>query len=258
MPKKLYTAPATCHICGKAYLARYNVGERARVCTLPEHKCKREERILAGGKRKVIQCVEGCCRSKYARSASAAMMDNAIDPRKVLSNEEFGATIKDSRKVSNPIGICIRFIAAIGCRLRESLLVRARDVILQQGKVSVVKTPTLKRGGRPIRSVYIRNSHPVMSEIRDLLKHRKPNDLLFPVAARTLQRAVELILEKRKPDRASLVHIFRHTRASQLLKAGVDPNVVRQQLGWSSIEMLKIYAHTDKDTLANALSDAKI
>lgn len=253
MSKKLYTVPANCHVCGDKFMARYNVGDRARVCTAPSHKCKREEKILAGGKRKVIQCVEGCCRSKYSRSASASAMDNAIDPRKVLSEEEFNGVIKDSKKVDGLLGACIRFIAVTGCRLREAGLVYCRNVSFLPGKFSVVKIPTLKRGGRPVRSVHLWNRHWMVSELKTILKGKSPNDLLFPVAARTLQREVEKILEKRKPDREGLVHIFRHTRASQLVKAGSPLNYVRQQLGWSSLEMAKIYAHTDEEEIAKVL-----
>lgn len=234
-------------------MARYNVGDRARVCTPPSHKCKREERVLVGGKRKIVPCVDECCRSKYAKSASASTMDSAIDSRKVLSEEEFNGVVKDSKKVPGLLGSCIRFIASTGCRLRESLLVRARDVLFQPGKFSIVKIPTLKRGGRPVRSVHLGNRHWMALEVKSIVKGLKPNDFIFTVAARTLQREVEKILEKRKPDREGLVHIFRHTRASQLVKAGAPLNYVRQQLGWSSLEMAKIYAHTDEDEIAKVL-----
>ncbi len=253
MPKKLYTTPATCHVCSRNYLARYNVGKRAKVCTPPSHKCRREEKILANGKRKIITCVEGCCRSRYAKSAVASTMDNAIDPSKVLSNEEFGQVVKATYKIGDPTGIAIRFISGTGCRLNEARLVKVRDMDFRAGDLSVAKVPTLKRGGRPVRSVFLRNDNKLVRELRSWVKGRKPDEFLFPIPARTLQRAVEKILEKHKPDRDGLVHIFRHTHASQLVEAGVDWQTIRQRLGWSSLEMAKRYVHTNEKAIAQAL-----
>lgn len=250
---KLYRVPATCHVCGKKFMARYNVADRAKVCTPPSHKCTRGVRDLPSGKRRAIVCVEACCRSKYAKSITAAMMDNAIDMKKVLSDAEFKSVVLETRKTADTISSALRFIAATGCRLGEALLVKSAGVEFRTGKLSIVKIPTLKRGGRPVRTVFILNGHWITSELRKLVKERKPSDLLFKVARRSLQRRMEEILVKHKPHREGLVHIFRHTKASQLIAAGADWQFVRQQLGWSSLEMAKRYVHTSEDTVAKVL-----
>jgi integrase/recombinase XerD len=161
--------------------------------------------------------------------------------------------IAETRKVKDTLSVTLRFIAATGCRLGEALLVRMRDVDFRRGNLSVVKIPTLKRGGRPVRSVFLRNDHWMIAELRVIIKDKKSGKALFPVSRRGLQRRLEGILEKFKPDREGLIHIFRHTRASQLVKANVPMNTIRQQLGWSSIELLKIYAHSGEDEIASAL-----
>jgi len=249
MPNPLYTIDATCHVCPKKFKARYNVGDRAKVCTLPTHQCRPGK--TKSGKR--TTCSDGCCRSKYRASATAAHMDNAIDERKVLSTAEFDHVIADLRKLEDPKRIALWFIAVTGCRLRESLLVRADAVRFQDGPISAVKIPTLKRGGRPVRTVDLDNKSEFIKSFRKWVEELKPDDLLFEVAPRTLQSALEVILEKRKPDRESLVHLFRHTRASQLIAAGADWNYVRAQLGWSSLEMGKIYVHVSRDKVASIL-----
>jgi integrase len=245
--KKSYRLPARCHVCGKEYLARYNVGQRAKVCTPPEHECRKGTK---GGKK--VMCVETCCRSKYARAASDAAMDAAIDTRKLLSEEEFEKVVKASRSLRDPEGIALRFISETGVRMGEALLVRSADFNWQDGPFSSVRVPTLKRsgGGRPPRSVHIDNSSPIAKELKAWLKGIEAGGLAFPVARRTLQAACETILDPVKPDRHSLVHIFRHTRASKLIRAGAPLNYVRQQLGWSSLEMAKVYAHTAEDEIA--------
>lgn len=248
----LYTVSATCHVCSKAYKARVNVAGRAKVCTPPEHICKRKVAKKPDGSKKIITCVDNCCRSQYRRGAAAAAMDNAIDPRKVLSDAEFDAVIKASRKLADPEGVTMRFVAATGCRLGEALLMRASGFFFQDGPVSIAKTPTLKRRGqgRPMRSVHLDNGAEIVKELKAWTKGLKPDDLVFPVARRTLQRATERLLEKHKPDHEGLVHIFRHTRASQLVASGAPLTYVRSQLGWSSLELLKIYAHTSDTEVA--------
>jgi integrase len=244
----LYTVPATCHVCTKAFKARYNVGDRAKVCTPPTHSCKPGTK---GGRK--TSCVGDCCRSRYRLGAAAAAMDSAIDSRKVLSGEEYDKTWAATKKLRDPEGITIRFISSTGCRLEEARIVRAGALQWQDGPISTVRIPTLKRKGRPLRGVHIDNRGEFAKELLEWSGALKADELLFPVARRTLQEAVEKILDKVKPDRESLVHLFRHTRASRLIAAGADWNYVRQQLGWANLEMAKRYVHTDQAAVAKVL-----
>jgi len=253
--KDEYRIKATCVVCGKAFLARYNVGRRAKTCTQKSHVCKRVEKDG-----KVIPCQEKCCRSQYRAGAAVASMDNAIDPRKVLDPLEFDKVIKTTHRLPDPEGIAIRFLAATGCRLAEAFLVLKEDFLpMPSHRMSIVKIPTLKRRGqgRPRRSVYLDNGSDMVKELTAWIKGRKNGVPLFQVARRTLQRTIEYILERIKPDREALAHIFRHTRASQLVAAGAPLTYVRQQLGWSSLEMCKIYAHTSEDEIGGIFDRMK-
>jgi len=180
-------------------------------------------------------------------------MDSAIDPRYVLSDDEFARMMKASRKLDNPEGITIRFIARTGCRLQEALLVRRSNLEIVKGVFSAIRIPTLKRAGRPVRRVYLSNKDDFTEELKTWAQKMGPDDLLFPVARRTLQRKLEKILDVVKPNRASLVHLLRHTRASQLIAAGGDWGFVRQQLGWATLEMAKRYVHTNHDAIETVL-----
>jgi integrase len=248
VPKSDYRIPATCHVCGAEFMARYNVGDRAKTCTSPEHVCKKGK--LPSGKK--TTCLSGCCRSKYYRGVSASAMDNAVDPRLVLSRDEFEQMWKASKKIGDPEGVTLRFIARTGCRLQEARLVLPGSVEWMPGPYSIVRIPTIKRAGRPLRQVHVKNDSDFGAEFRRWHKTIKEGPL-FPVARRTIQRALERILEHVKPDRTSLVHILRHTRASQLIAAGADWNYVRQQLGWARLEMAKRYVHTDTEKIAEVL-----
>lgn len=243
-----YRIPATCHVCGEKFMARYNVGDRAKTCTPPDHKCRKGTK---NGRK--TPCLDECCRSKYYRGASAAAIDSAVDPRYVLSKHEFDSMWKSSLKLDDPEGVTIRFIARTGCRLKESALVMPGGLEWLRGPYSIVRIPTIKRAGRPVRQVHLDNRDGFTDELRRWAKRADPAVRLFPVARRTLQRALERVLEPIKPDRASLVHILRHTRASQLIAAGADWNYVRCQLGWARLEMAKRYVHTDTETIAEVL-----
>lgn len=244
-----YRIPARCHVCGLDFLARYNVGDRAKVCTPPGHVCK-SGRVERNGEKKRVRCIERCCRSRYQRAAAATMMDNAIDPRKVLSPTQLDAVLAAIRNLDGDRRMALWFLAVTGARLGESALVRVGDLEWSDGPLSVVRVATLKREGRPVRSVHLDNVNPFVKELQKFVARRPATDPLFTVHRRVLQRALERILAKHKPDRASLVHILRHTRASQLVNAGAPWSYVAQQMGWASLEMAKVYAHTNADEIA--------
>lgn len=252
--KKEYRIPARCAVCGQSFLARYNTGGRAKVCTPPSHKCPEEVKILSSGKRKVITCVERCCRDRY-RKASAVQATSALDSRKFLNNAEYKLTLKAIRGIFDAdLRMALWFILETGCRLGEALLVRGEHLDFRPGKLSVVGIPTEKKIGHPVLPVHLDNKIPFVGELRRWVADRKPGDPLFNAGRRTMQRTLERILDKVKPERASLVHILRHTRASRLVEAGLDMNTIRSQMRWSSIELVKVYAHTTEEKLAAGLA----
>lgn len=246
-----YRIPARCHVCGKDFLARYNVAARAKTCTPPDHKCDLGE---VNGRK--VRCTAKCCRSRYSKAAVAAHMDAAIDSRKVLSEIEYALVLADIRKLTRPERSVLWFISETGCRLGEAFLVRVGDFQFTGGPLSVVRVPTLKREGRPVRSVHIDNEDKSFAkELREILNGRDNSEPVFlGTSRRTVQGTLEAILDIRKPDREGLVHILRHTRASRLIAAGMDLNYVRGQLGWSSIEMVRIYAHTQESAVVSGLA----
>jgi integrase len=249
--KKEYRIPATCYVCNKDFLARYNMGERAKTCTPPTHVCQRKTVKVPGRRDKLISCVEGCCRSRYVKGATLSSSNASIDTRKFLDPTEYKKVIVATRKIDDPNGITLRFILETGCRCGEALLVRREYIEWKDGPLSNIRMPTLKKQGHPLLPIHLDNQSTLAKELRVWVKGLKPSELLFRVAKRTLQRSFERILDEVKPDHASLIHILRHTRASRLIEAGFDFNYVRSQLRWSSIELAKIYVHTTEEKVAS-------
>ena len=253
--KPEYRIEATCFICGKPYKARYNMGERAKTCTSslqPDHVCQRKTVKIPGRRDKLISCVQGCCRSKYARGATSSIVGSSIDSRKFLDKDEYKKTLVEIRKLDNPKRITILFILETGCRCGEALLVRNAYLEWKDGAFSNVRMPTLKKQGHPLLPVRLDNKSELVRELKAWTKKMGPNELVFKIAKRTLQRTFERILDKVKPERTGLVHLMRHTRATRLIDAGLNFNEVRKQLRWSSIELAKIYVHTEEDAVSDA------
>lgn len=242
-----YCVEAVCHVCSRQFLARYNMVGRAKTCTPPSHVCERKTVKIPGRRDKLITCTAKCCRSQYYKGSASAMVSSEIDSRKFLNKIEYDKVIRESLKIDDPFGISIRFTLETGCRCGETLLVRKRNLEIQPGPISIIRMPTLKKAGHPELPVDLDNNSNLAKELASWTKKLKPDEVLFQIAKRTFQRVFERILDKVKPDRASLVHIMRHTRASRLIDAGFDFNYVRKQLRWSSIELAKIYVHTEKE-----------
>jgi integrase len=247
-----YCFDAVCHVCSQEFKARYNVRDRAKVCTKASHVCVRKTVKIPGRKDKLISCVDGCCRSKYYKGTASSATSAALDSRKFLNDQEYAKVQAASKKLRQPFGVGLRFTLETGCRCGETLLIRKRHLEFRDGKLSVVRIPTLKKAGHPVLPVHLDNKAPIVAELREWSKKMKPDDFLFPMAKRTFQRVFERILDRIKPDRASLVHILRHTRASRLVRSGLDPNTIRQEMRWASIELLKVYSHTTEDAVADA------
>jgi len=249
---KEYNVPAVCHVCNREFMARFNMVGRAKTCTAKDHVCEKKTLKVSGRKDKIITCVAGCCRSKYYKGTASSATSTSLDSRKFLNDAEFSKVLAASFKLEKPFGVGLRFTLETGCRCGETLLVRKRHLEFKDGPLSIVRIPTLKKAGHPLLPVHLDNKGKFVVELQLWSKKMKPDDLLFPMAKRTFQRTFERILDKIKPDRASLVHILRHTRASRLVRSGLDPNTIRQEMRWASIELLKVYSHTTEDEVSAA------
>jgi integrase len=85
------------------------------------------------------------------------------------------------------------------------------------------------------------------------------NDLVFPsrvgtpIMARNLYRAFKALLAKARLPRAVRFHDLRHTCATLLLAARVNPKVVSEMLGHASVAItLDIYSHVLPDMQQDA------
>jgi integrase len=145
------------------------------------------------------------------------------------------------------------FVVSIntGLRFAEQMGLRWRDVDMLTGLISVQKSKNGHSRRIPMNSV-------VRSVVMDLAANRKrpsdPAEYVFdprPVQSksffdRAVQRAQEMLSEAGK-DTSRLEgyvwHSNRHTFASRLVMAGVDPRTVQELGGWRSLAMVQRYSH---------------
>jgi integrase len=186
-------------------------------------------------------------------ASGTAFMDSAIDTKKLLLDDEYDRTIAEIMKLYDPDRIALLFIAQTGCRLGEVSRVTANDITFGKGRVSMVRIRTLKRTGHPVRQVHLDNNEAAVKLLKLWAQRIPPDRPLFSTSKRMLQWHLERILNKIKPDRETLVHIFRHTKASRLVRSGAPLTYVRQQLGWSSLEPLRVYAHTTEEEVVKIM-----
>jgi integrase len=171
--------------------------------------------------------------------------------------------------------ILVPLALATEARISELLALTWADVNLEQGLVSINKTLTKEKQeeGSEKKSEIVSVTPKSESGTRDiplpdfatevLRSHRKqqlaagklnPLNLLFPstrtgsyywgntVSAQFTRFAKKLGFEE------ITFHDLRHTGATLLLEAGIDPNTVRERLGHSDISItLGIYGHVTKN-----------
>jgi integrase len=210
-------------VCGRSFTPHYNTGRRAKVC--PDPKCK----------------------AKYKKHSGGNNANVALDPRRFLSEDEFQRFVK--RTYKRPDGLALRFIAGTGCRVGESVLVRPEDLHLDTDK-PLVRMITLKRKTRPVRSVLLFDKT-LVAELKAHAKDAPQGEALFDVSVRTLEDRFEQILKDLNlyDKKDGNTHLMRHTRASQLARAGFTPHEIAQQMGWASLQMAMRYTHSDVDSM---------
>ncbi|GED34173.1 site-specific integrase [Brevibacillus centrosporus] len=180
-------------------------------------------------------------------------------------------------KVAEKDRYYVAFLLALttGMRQGEILGLRWKDVNLDTGVISI--TQTLSHDGKEMqvgaktdsgnRTVAIDTE--TIRELRKLAKRNKIEKLeagpeLFkdhglvisttvgtPLTPRNLMRTFYRLIENADVKKIRF-HDLRHTHATMLLKANVNPKIVAERMGWADIKMIDRYAHVlpniQKDT----------
>lgn len=211
----------------------------------------------------------------YTEGAALPKQEKTKDIR-ILTQDEQKRFI-DACK-ADYLGMAFILVLATGLRRGEILGLKWDDIDLTEGTLTVRNTinrikdmesgkyeimhgtPKTKAGQRRI---------PIPANVVEMLKTYKPDPderkgLVFPSTAgtpiepRNLNRKFYKLMKQANIEGVNL-HALRHTYCSSLLKNGVQPNIVKELMGHSSITVtLNIYAHImpeEKHEAVNKIND---
>jgi integrase/recombinase XerD len=139
---------------------------------------------------------------------------------------------------------------AAGLRVSELCQLRIGDLLSDRHQIHVVQ-------GKGKKDRYTLLSPRLLEELRTYWRLYRPKDWLFPskvypdrhITEDAVQRAFTLAVEAAGlPDRSG-IHSLRHSFATHLLEAGVDPLTLQRLLGHSSLRTTTTYLHVRQERL---------
>lgn len=190
---------------------------------------------------------------------------------KYLNKEELNYLLKTAESYNKWMYFFIKFTSFTGMRRGEVLglswadvelhnkIIRVQQTLVQKsGEGSIIKETPKTNSSR--RSITIENNiidmlktiRKIQNERQLLLgkKYNTNHNLVFckqngeRYYPSTVDRKFKKVLKKTKLNPKLNIHSLRHTHATLLLKAGVNPKIVQERLGHSSIrETLDTYSH---------------
>ena len=144
---------------------------------------------------------------------------------------------------------------AAGLRVSEVCQLRLADLLSDRHQIQVVQ-------GKGQKDRYTLLSPKLLDELRGYWRVYRPKDWLFPskvyperhITESAVQRAfTEAVARAGLPDRGG-IHSLRHSFATHLLEAGVDPLTLQRLLGHSSLRTTTTYLHVRQERLEHISS----
>jgi integrase/recombinase XerD len=144
---------------------------------------------------------------------------------------------------------------AAGLRVSEACQLRLPDLLSDRHQIRVVQ-------GKGKKDRYTLLSPRLLEELRAYWRLYRPKDWLFPstlipdrpLTPTAVERAFTIAVEQASlPDRGG-PHSLRHSFATHLLEAGVDPLTLQRLLGHSSLRTTTTYLHVRQERLEHISS----
>ena len=144
---------------------------------------------------------------------------------------------------------------AAGLRVSELCQLRIADLLSDRCQIRVVQ-------GKGQKDRYTIFSARLQEELRTYWRLYRPKDWLFPsrvyperhITESTVQRAFTGTVQRvGLPERGG-IHSLRHSFATHLLEAGVDPITLQRLLGHSRLSTTTTYLHVRQERLAQVSS----
>jgi site-specific recombinase XerD len=139
---------------------------------------------------------------------------------------------------------------AAGLRVSELCQLRIEDLLSDRHQIHVVQ-------GKGKKDRYTLLSPRLLDELRAYWRMYRPENWLFPsrvypdrhIREEAVQRAFAKALEGAGLPARGGIHSLRHSFATHLLEAGVDPLTLQRLLGHSSLRTTTTYLHVRQERL---------
>jgi site-specific recombinase XerD len=144
---------------------------------------------------------------------------------------------------------------AAGLRVSEVCQLRLPDLLSDRHQIHVVQ-------GKGQKDRYTLLSPKLLDELRGYWRLYRPKDWLFPskvyperhITEDAVQRAFTAAVARAGLPERGGIHSLRHSFATHLLEAGVDPLTLQRLLGHSSLRTTTTYLHVRQERLAQISS----
>jgi integrase/recombinase XerD len=160
------------------------------------------------------------------------------------------------------------FLYNTGARADEAAQLRISDLMLAHAPTRDHSFVKIRGKGDKIRHCPLWPK--TVQAVAALIDGRAPTEPVFlnrcgrPITRFGIHALVERHVHKASTQQPSLArkrispHVFRHTTATHLLRAGVDINTIRAWLGHVSLNTTNIYAEIDLEMKAKALAHCEV
>lgn len=142
-----------------------------------------------------------------------------------------------------------------GLRRGEVLALRRGDIDLEAGVLHVHRQRLRVAGvlvTAPPKSAASVRDVPILPELAEVLRRLPlmvPNALIVPCSPETLARRWRRAQERCGIAAPYRLHDLRHTYATRLVAAGINPRVLQYMIGHASLELtMQTYTHIDGNT----------
>lgn len=144
---------------------------------------------------------------------------------------------------------------AAGLRVSEVCRLQIGDLLRDRHQIRVVQ-------GKGKKDRYTLLSPRLLEELRDYWRVYRPESWLFPsnrcpgrpISISAVQRAFTIAIQRAGlPDRGG-IHSLRHSFATHLLEAGVDPLTLQRLLGHNHLSTTTTYLHVRQERLDHVCS----
>lgn len=165
----------------------------------------------------------------------------------VLSPEEV-ARLFEAANVGRD-RVLLQTTYACGLRLGEVLELQAADIDSARMVIHV-------RQGKGSKDRLVPLSRKLLEELRDYWRRYRPVRWLFANPARqralshgAVQRLMQRTVRRAGINKAASMHTLRHSFATHMLEAGVDPMTLQKLLGHRQLSTTALYLHLRSDRL---------